>query len=169
MKHPFLVVATLVAVMAGVSPADSPLRAQPQPGSLGAADTGHIALGLAIRRLNSVTVLQPNHPLFTYPNRIDGRTWQGWVQERGLYFLGEKDARYVDLVQMEDPFPYDTGTKSGALVEATVGKGRWLYVGLSLWRQVPAGTDGAYQLLANIISLPNAPATPTSRGGTTGQ
>ncbi|MCX6545706.1 MAG: PIG-L family deacetylase [Acidobacteria bacterium] len=104
-----------------------------------------------------VTVLVPNHPVFTFPNTIGDRTWQGWVQERGLYFLGEKDAKYVDLVQMEDPFPDNPGIKRGALVEARTGKGRWLYVGLGLWREVPAGVEGAYQLLANLISLPRAP------------
>jgi hypothetical protein len=78
------------------------------------------------------------------------------VQERGLYFLGEKDAIYVDLVQLQDPFPANSGMKRGALVEARVGKGRWIYLGLGLWRQLPAGTDGAYQLLANLISAGKA-------------
>jgi LmbE family N-acetylglucosaminyl deacetylase len=100
-----------------------------------------------------VTVLRPNHPLFTYPNRIDDKTWNNWVQERGLYFLGDRDSKYIDLVQMEDPFEYNTGIKTGALVEARYGKGRWVYVGLGLWRQLPSGTDGAYKLFANLISL----------------
>ncbi|MGE5360255.1 MAG: PIG-L family deacetylase [Bacteroidales bacterium] len=100
-----------------------------------------------------VQVLQPANPIFTTPNKIDASTWQGWVQERGLYFLGDKDPRYVDLVQMEDPFPYNSGAKKGALVEADYGKGHWVYVGLGLWRQLPAGTDGAYRLFANLVSL----------------
>jgi LmbE family N-acetylglucosaminyl deacetylase len=100
-----------------------------------------------------VQVLQPDNPIFTTPNAIGPSAWQGWGQERGLYFLGEKDPRYVDLVQMEDPFPYNSGVKRGALVEATYGKGHWIYVGLGLWRQLPAGTDGAYRLFANLISL----------------
>ena len=54
---------------------------------------------------------------------------------------------------MEDPFEYNRGAKRGALVEARHGKGRWLYVGLGLWRQLPAGTDGAYKLMANLVSL----------------
>jgi LmbE family N-acetylglucosaminyl deacetylase len=100
-----------------------------------------------------VTVVTPANPAFTFPNRIGDAAWRGWVQERGLYFLGDdKDPRYVDLVQTQDPFPFNKGVKKGALVEATVGKGRWLYLGLGLWRQLPAGTDGAYQLLANLIS-----------------
>ena len=100
-----------------------------------------------------VTVLTPDHPVFTRPNRITPRTWDHWVQERGLYFLGERDARYVDLVEFADPFPLNAGPKRGALVEAPVGKGRWLYVGLNLWRQLPAGTEGAYELLANLLAL----------------
>jgi hypothetical protein len=104
-----------------------------------------------------VQVLVPDHAVMRWPNRIGDASWQGWVQERGLYFLGEKDARYVDLVQLEDPFPFNKGPKRGALVEARVGKGRWMYLGLGLWRQLPAGTEGAYQLLANLLSAGKAP------------
>jgi len=100
-----------------------------------------------------VTVLVPNHPVFNEPNRIGERAWNNWVQERGLYFLGSRDPKYTDLVELSDPFEYNKAVKRGALVEAVVGKGRWVYVGLGLWRQLPAGTEGAYQLLANIVSL----------------
>ncbi len=100
-----------------------------------------------------VTVFAPDHPVFNAPNRLDARTWDGWVQERGLYFLGARDPRYVDLVELADPFEFNPGPKRGALVEARIGKGRWLYLGLGLWRQLPAGTEGAYRLLANIVSL----------------
>lgn len=114
-----------------------------------------------------VTVLVPDHPVFNAPNRIGEETWRGWVQERGLYFLGEKDPRYVDLVSLADPFPDNPGVKTGALVEARVGRGRWLYVGLGLWRQLPAQVDGAYRLLANLISLkaPAAAARPFEADG----
>jgi LmbE family N-acetylglucosaminyl deacetylase len=104
-----------------------------------------------------VKVLVPGHPAFSYPNKIGASTWDNWVQERGLYFLGEKDPKYVDLVSMVDSFPDNPGEKLGSFVEGKVGKGRWLYLGLGLWRQLPAGTDGAYQLLANLISLGKAP------------
>jgi LmbE family N-acetylglucosaminyl deacetylase len=110
-----------------------------------------------------VTVLQATNPVFTTPNRITEATWAGWVQERGLYFLGERDSRYRDLVEMSDPFPYNSGPKRGALVQATLGKGRWTYVGLGLWRQLPAGVDGAYPLLANLIN-PVAAAPPAGSG-----
>ena len=105
----------------------------------------------------AIEVLVPASPILTFPNALGEATWKDWVQERGLYFLGEKDAKYIDLVQLQDPFPANSGIKKGALVEAKVGKGRWIYVGLGLWRQLPAGTDGAYQLLANLISAGKAP------------
>ena len=104
-----------------------------------------------------VQILEKEHHAFTYPNRIRQDAWDGWVQERGLYFLGERDAKYTDLVQLQDPFEYNPGTKGGALVEARYGKGRWLYIGLGLWRQLPYGTVGAYQLMANLISLGKVP------------
>ncbi len=100
-----------------------------------------------------VVVLESANPVFNVPNEITDEAWKGWVQERGLYFLGERDPRYRDLVALEDPFPYNKGAKRGALVSAQYGKGRWVYVGLGLWRELPAGVDGAYQLLANLISL----------------
>ena len=100
-----------------------------------------------------VQVLDTHNPIFTTPNEIGEAAWKNWVQERGLYFLGEKDSRYKDLVQLDENFTYNKGTKIGALVEASYGKGRWIYVGLGLWRQLPAGTEGAYQLLANLLAL----------------
>jgi hypothetical protein len=98
-------------------------------------------------------ILVPGHAVFTTPNTIGPETWANWVQERGTYFMGQKDSRYLDLLRSEDPFPFNAGPKTGILVEARVGKGRWLYTGLGLWRQLPAGTDGAYRLLANLLSL----------------
>ena len=102
-----------------------------------------------------VTVLVPDHPIFTSPNRVSEATWANWVQERGLYFFdtANADERYVDLLEMSDPFPNNPGAKRGALVEARVGEGRWIYVGLNLWRQLPAGTEGAYTLMANLLHL----------------
>jgi len=125
------------------------------------ADYGPFPAKVSANRVSDelvpVKVLVPNHSVFSYPNKIGASTWDGWVQERGLYFLGEKDAKYVDLISMVDSFPDNPGEKLGSFVEGKVGKGRWLYLGLGLWRQLPAGTDGAYQLLANLISLGKAP------------
>ena len=100
-----------------------------------------------------VRVLATDHQVFEWPNQIDETTWSSWVQERGLYFLGDKAPAYVDLIELEDTFEWNPGIKRGALVEARRGRGRWVYVGLGLWRQLLAGTTGAYQLLANLISL----------------
>jgi hypothetical protein len=100
-----------------------------------------------------VDVLVPSHPIFNLPNKIGPGDWAGWIQERGTYFLADRDPRYVDLLRMTDPFPLNPGPKTGGLVEAQYGKGRWIYIGLGLWRQLPAGTDGAYRLMANLLSL----------------
>ena len=103
-----------------------------------------------------LNVLVADHPFFTSPNRIAPADFTGWVQERGLYFLGARDPHYVELLSSADPFPKNPGEKKGLLVDAAVGKGTWTYVGLGLWRQLPAGTPGAYRLLANILSRPRA-------------
>lgn len=100
-----------------------------------------------------VVVNVPEHPVFNLPNRIGPDDWAGWVQERGLYFLDVDDPHYTDLVTLEDPWPYNAGPKGGALVAAPVGEGVWVYVGLGLFRQLPAGVPGAFRLLANLVAL----------------
>ena len=75
-----------------------------------------------------VTVLEPAHPVFQVPNKIGESAWRGWVQERGLYFLGERDPKYVDLVALEDPFPLNRGEKRRG---AGRGAGRQRTVALS--------------------------------------
>lgn len=100
-----------------------------------------------------VAAEDPDHPLLAAPNRIDARDWAGWVQERGLYFLELRAGTpYLDLLTIADSFPYNAGIRGGALVEAPVGEGRWIYVGLGLWRQAPAGVPGALRLLANLLA-----------------
>jgi len=105
-----------------------------------------------------VKVLVPAHPIFTTPNRLSDADWKEWRQERGTYFFDPADPNYTELLEFEEPFPYNKGPKQGGLVEARVGSGRWIYLGIGLWRQLPAGTDGAYRLMANIVSLGNAVA-----------
>ncbi len=114
----------------------------------------------------AVKILQPDNPIFNYPNRIVASDWDGWTQERGQYLMGfpENDPHYVPLVSMFDTMKDNPGEKLGGLVEAKYGKGTWVYLGLNLWRQLPQGTPGAYRLMANLLALPNAPAsTQTSR------
>ena len=102
-----------------------------------------------------IQILSSDDPLFHYPNELTEATWRNWVQERGTYFIVPDDARYTDLIQINEPFEHNQGWKKGALVTAPVGKGRWIYVGLGVWRQIAAGTDGAFQLLANLASRGN--------------
>lgn len=96
-------------------------------------------------------LLAPAHPLLTAPNRISPADWEGWVQERGIQLLAARDPRYAELLAATDPFPGNPGEKRGLLVEAKVGKGTWTYVGLALFRQVPAGVPGGWRLLANLV------------------
>jgi len=101
-----------------------------------------------------VRILVPDHPLLTTPNRIGPADWEGWVQERGIQLLAARDPRYQELLAATDPFPYNPGEKRGMLVDAAVGKGTWTYVGLVLFREVPAGVPGGWRLLANLVSRP---------------
>ena len=99
-----------------------------------------------------VTFVEPDHPALNAPNRIVDSDFDGWVQERGLYFLGDWDARYTPLLASNDP---GEDPKLGGMVVAEVGAGRYVYTGLAFFRQLPAGVPGAYRLFANLISLGN--------------
>ena len=98
----------------------------------------------------AVTLLDPGHPVLHQPNAIGSADWEGWVQERGLYFPRSWDDRYTPLLAMHDP---GEASLRGALLVAPVGKGTWVYTGLSFFRELPAGVPGAYRLLANILAL----------------
>ena len=98
----------------------------------------------------SVTLLLPDSPVFTRPNPVGPADFEGWVQERGLYFLNEWDERYTPVMEMADP---GEDPKRGALLVAPVGDGLYVYTGLAFFRQIPAGVPGAYRLFANLVSL----------------
>ncbi|MEK9500051.1 PIG-L family deacetylase [Gaopeijia maritima] len=108
-------------------------------------------------------ILDPTHPVFTYPNTVTENDWNDWIQERGTYFIGEMDDRYVDLLASEDPWEYNAGEKRGILVETRHGEGRWMYTGLGFFRQLPEGVSDAYKFFANILSLPQAQNRPISQ------
>ena len=97
-----------------------------------------------------ITLLAPEAPVFTTPNAVGPADFDGWVQERGLYFLGEWDARFVPVMETADP---GERPKQGALLVATVGDGLYVYTGLAFFRQFPALVPGAYRLFANLASL----------------
>jgi hypothetical protein len=97
-----------------------------------------------------VRVLDPASPVFHVPNEIGAADWQGWVQERGLYFAHDWDSTYTPLVEMHDPG--DPPLRGGLLV-ASVGAGTYVYTGLAFFRELPAGVPGAYRLFANLLAL----------------
>jgi LmbE family N-acetylglucosaminyl deacetylase len=101
-----------------------------------------------------VRLLRPAHPVFHVPNRIGPEDWAGWVQERGLYFAHSWDPAYVPLLETHDP---GEGPLEGGLLVARVGKGSYVYTGLSFFRQLPAGVPGAYRLFANLLALAASP------------
>jgi len=96
-----------------------------------------------------VTALVPGHPLLTTPDAITARDFDGWVQERGLYFPGSWDPRYQALLSMSDP-----GEKplQGALLFAPYGKGSYVHTSLAFFRQLPAGVPGAIRLFVNLLA-----------------
>jgi hypothetical protein len=97
-----------------------------------------------------VTVLDPAHPVFRAPNVITAADWDGWPQERGLYFAGTWDAAYTPLLEMQDPGQMPV--RGGVLV-ASVGRGTYVYTGLSFFRALPAGVPGAFRLFFNLLEL----------------
>ena len=97
-----------------------------------------------------VRFLQPAHPVLNYPNKIGDQDFEGWIQERGIYFAGQTDPAYESVLSMNDPGEQE---QKGSLVIARYGKGIFVYTGLVFFRELPAGVPGAYRLLANIIAL----------------
>ena len=95
-------------------------------------------------------LLHPESPVFSSPNRIAETDFEGWVQERGLYFLAEWDDRFTPLLELNDP---DEEPTRGSLLVAPVGRGLYAYVALAFFRQLPAGVPGAHRLFANLVSL----------------
>lgn len=95
------------------------------------------------------TFLQRDHPLLSFPNKISSTDFDGWVQERGLYFCGSLDEHYTPLIAWNDPGEQPL---TGGLITCDWGKGRYVYTGISFFRQLPAGVPGAYRLFANLIS-----------------
>jgi LmbE family N-acetylglucosaminyl deacetylase len=99
---------------------------------------------------NAVPVFtRQDHFIFNRPNKITSADFEGWVQERGLYFASEYSSEYENLINWNDP-----GEKpaDGALIIAKKGKGYFIYTGISFFRQIPAGVPGAYRLLINLIN-----------------
>ncbi len=98
-----------------------------------------------------VRFTKPDHPALNFPNKIMPSDFEGWIQERGIYFAEDIDKNYETIFSMNDK-----GEKAldGSLIIAKHGKGNFVYTGLVFFRELPAGVPGAYRLLVNLISLP---------------
>lgn len=97
-----------------------------------------------------VRILAPNHPIINGPNKITQKDFDGWVQERGLYFPNEWDDKYTPILSSNDP---GETPKNGGLLVAQYGEGYFVYSGYSWFRELPAGVSGAFRIFTNMISL----------------
>ncbi|MGB5359817.1 MAG: PIG-L family deacetylase [Eudoraea sp.] len=99
---------------------------------------------------SEVKIIASDHSVINFPNTITNLDFEGWVQERGLYFPDQWDPKFTPILQMNDKGESPT---NGALLVAPYGKGNYIYTGISFFRELPAGVSGAYKLFANILSL----------------
>ncbi|WP_034040384.1 PIG-L family deacetylase [Wocania ichthyoenteri] len=97
-----------------------------------------------------VRFLSPEHPILNYPNKITQKDFEGWTQERGLYFPNEWSNEFTSILSMNDK---GETPKDGSLLVAKYGKGHYIYTGLSFFREFPEGVSGAYRLFANMLSI----------------
>ncbi|MGB8887717.1 MAG: PIG-L family deacetylase [Candidatus Korobacteraceae bacterium] len=101
-----------------------------------------------------VTILDPQNGVFHYPNPITEHDFDGWVQERGLYFMDQWDSHYTPLLASNDP---DQAPQKGGLLLAQFGKGYYIYTGYAFFRQLPFGVPGAIRLYVNLLSVGHEP------------
>jgi len=95
-----------------------------------------------------VAILDPANPIFHSPNEITQKDFEGWVQERGLYFMSQWDTNFTPLLESHDPGERE---QKGGLLIAHYGKGTYIYTGYAFFRQLPAGVPGAVRLFVNLI------------------
>ena len=100
-----------------------------------------------------VKILQPNHPVFNYPNKITEKDFENWVQERNLYTLTSFDEKYIPLLETHDEGEPES---KGGMLYTEIGKGKYIYTAYSWFRQLPVGNPGAYRIFANMLSLGKA-------------
>ena len=103
---------------------------------------------------SEVRILKPDHQALNYPNKITAADFDGWVQERGLYYPSKWDEHFEALISSNDK---GEEARNGGLLIAKYGKGHYVYTGLSFFRELPEGVPGAYKLFANLTSLSKAP------------
>lgn len=99
----------------------------------------------------TVNFLKPNHPVLHFPNEITQSDFEGWIQERGIYFAKDSLNKYTKILSMADP---NEKALDGSLLIRAYGRGNFVYTGLAFFRELPAGVPGAYRLFANLLGLP---------------
>lgn len=102
---------------------------------------------------SEVKILKPDHPVLNSPNKVTSKDFDGWVQERGLYFPNKWDPQFEAVLSMKDT---NENAQDGSLLVAKYGEGHYVYTGLSFFRELPEGVPGAYRLFTNIVSLGKA-------------
>ncbi len=107
-----------------------------------------------------VTMLDPSHPVFNFPNKITDKDFEGWIQERSIYHASNWDANLKPLISMADP---NEQPNDGSLIVGKYGKGYFTYTGLVFFRQLPAAVPGAFRLMANLIALNQQPEHKTAQ------
>jgi LmbE family N-acetylglucosaminyl deacetylase len=132
--------------------------------SLQTPEVGPYPLKISSQRVTvedaEVRFLKPNHQVLTSPNKITKKDFEGWVQERGLYFPSEWGKEYDAILSSNDP---NEPARDGGLLIARYGKGHFVYTGYSWFRQLPAGVPGAYRIFTNMISLGKSEGAQTGR------
>lgn len=125
-------------------------------GGLATQDIGPYPFTLSRNRVTDetaqVVLLQPESRILNFPNKITTADFEGWIQERGLYFVGDADTNYNQPLSMADS---KEESHDGALIVASHGKGNFVYTSLSFFRQLPAGVPGAYRLFVNLLAKTN--------------
>ncbi|QNI32390.1 PIG-L family deacetylase [Alloacidobacterium dinghuense] len=103
---------------------------------------------------SKVTILDPNNPVMSWPNKITEADFDGWVEERGHSFMQSWDPHYTPLTETNDP---DQDPQKGGLLYARYGKGAYIYVAYALYRQMTEAVPGAYRIFANLVSAGRPP------------
>ncbi|MDP3558029.1 MAG: PIG-L family deacetylase [Bacteroidota bacterium] len=98
-----------------------------------------------------VNFINEKHSALNFPNKITNKDFDGWIQERGIYFATEIDKQYETVFSINDP---NEKASDGSLIIGKYGKGNFVYTGLVFFRELPAGVPGAYRLFVNLLSLP---------------
>ncbi len=98
-----------------------------------------------------IRFINTEHSALNYPNKITANDFDGWIQERGIYFATDLDKNYETILSSNDP---TEKASDGGIIISKYGKGNFVYTGMAFFRQLPAGVPGAYRLFVNLISLP---------------